>query len=71
MSATLSPGMAALALFGVFFVLLVARVPVAFALGLACLPILLLEPRLSPMMLFNETFKAYNSFILLAVPFSC
>src|SRR5436190_23111499 len=61
--------MAALALFGVFFVLLVARVPVAFALGLACLPILVLEPRLSPMMLFNEAFKAYNSFILLAVPF--
>jgi len=68
-SAALTPGMAALALFGVFFVLLVARVPVAFALGLACLPILVIEPRLSPMMLFNETFKAYNSFILLAVPF--
>jgi tripartite ATP-independent transporter DctM subunit len=68
-SAALTPGMAALALFGVFFVLLVARVPVAFALGLACLPILIIEPRLSPMMLFNETFKAYNSFILLAVPF--
>ena len=30
---------------------------------------LFIEPRLSPMMLFNETFKAYNSFILLAVPF--
>ena len=68
-SVALTPGMAALALFGVFFVLLVARVPVAFALGLACLPIILCEPRLSPMMLFNETFKAYNSFILLAVPF--
>ncbi len=68
-SAALSPGMATLALFGVFFVLLVARVPVAFALGLACLPILLVEPRLSPMTLFNETFKAYNAFILLAVPF--
>jgi tripartite ATP-independent transporter DctM subunit len=68
-SAALSPAMAALALFGVFAVLLIARVPVAFALGLACLPILIVEPRLSPMMLFNETFKAYNSFILLAVPF--
>ena len=61
--------MAALILFGAFFVLLVLRVPVAFALGLACLPMLVFEPRLSPMMLFNETFKAYNSFILLAVPF--
>src|SRR5260370_37565414 len=69
MAAALSPGMAALALFGAFFVLLVARVPVAFALGLACLPILVVEPRLSPITLFNETFKAYNSFILLAVPF--
>ena len=68
-SVALTPGMAALALFGVFFALLIARVPVAFALGLACLPILIFEPRLSPMMLFNETFKAYNSFILLAVPF--
>ena len=68
-SAALSPAMAALVLFGGFFFLLVMRVPVAFALGLACLPILIVEPRLSPMMLFNETFKAYNSFILLAVPF--
>jgi tripartite ATP-independent transporter DctM subunit len=65
----LSPAMAALVLFGGFAVMLIARVPVAFALGLACLPILLIEPRLSPLMLFNETFKAYNSFILLAVPF--
>ncbi len=69
MSAAMSPGMASLVLFGGFFLLLVLRVPVAFSLGLACLPILIIEPRLSPMMLFNETFKAYNSFILLAVPF--
>ena len=67
--AALTPGVAAAVLFGVFFALLILRVPVAFALGLACLPILSIEPRLSPMMLFNETFKAYNSFILLAVPF--
>src|SRR2546425_2965157 len=68
-TAVTSSGMSPLAMSGVFFVLLVARVPVAFALGLACLPILLIEPRLSPMTLFNETFKAYNAFILLAVPF--
>jgi tripartite ATP-independent transporter DctM subunit len=68
-SVAFSPGMAALMLFGTFFALLIARVPVAFALGLACLPVLVIEPRLSPMTLFNETFKAYNSFILLAVPF--
>ena len=64
-----SPGLAALVLFGGFFLLLILRVPVAFALGLACLPVLAIEPRLSPLTLFNETFKAYNSFILLAVPF--
>ncbi|MFC7473179.1 TRAP transporter large permease [Dankookia sp. GCM10030260] len=65
----LAAGTAAQILFGVFFTLLVLRVPVAVALGLACLPILLIEPRLSPMMLAQETFNAYNSFILLAVPF--
>jgi tripartite ATP-independent transporter DctM subunit len=68
-AAALSPGMAALVLFGTFFFLLAVRVPVAFSLGLAALPILVIEPRLSPMVLFNEMFKAYNSFILLAVPF--
>ena len=65
----LSAGQAALVLFGGFVALLIIRVPVAFALGLACLPILLIEPRLSMMTLAQETFNAYNSFILLAVPF--
>src|SRR6186713_2569301 len=69
MSATLTPSAAALWLFGGFFLLMILRVPVAFALGLACLPVLFIEPRLSPMVVFNTTFKAYNSFILLAVPF--
>src|SRR6266571_5220568 len=65
----LSAGQAALVLFGVFVGLLIIRVPVAFALGLACVPILLIEPHLSMMTLAQETFNAYNSFILLAVPF--
>lgn len=60
---------AAWILFGVFFTLLALRVPVAVALGLACLPILIIEDRLGPMVLMQETFNAYNSFILLAVPF--
>lgn len=67
--AVLSPGEAAAILFGLFFLLLALRVPVAFSLGLACLPILFIEPRLSAMMLVQETFNAFNSFILLAVPF--
>jgi len=63
------PGTAAMILFGMFFGLMFLRVPVAVALGLACLPLLVLEPHLSPMTLVQETFNAYNSFILLAVPF--
>ena len=39
------------------------------ALGLACLPLAFLEPRLGTMMIVQETFNAYNTFILLAVPF--
>jgi len=66
---TLATGEAAWLLFGVFFVLLALRVPVAVALGLACLPPLLIEDRLWPMILVQETFNSYNSFILLAVPF--
>jgi len=65
----LSAGEAAALLFGTFGILLFLRIPVAFALGLACLPSLLIEPRLSMMTLAQETFNAYNSFILLAVPF--
>jgi tripartite ATP-independent transporter DctM subunit len=69
-SATLlDPGTASIIMFGVFFLLLALRVPVAFALGLACLPIFLIEDRLTPQNLVQETFNAYNSFILLAVPF--
>ena len=65
----LDPGSASLIMFGVFFALLALRVPVAFALGLACLPIFVIEDRLTPQNLVQETFNAYNSFILLAVPF--
>jgi tripartite ATP-independent transporter DctM subunit len=65
----LSGGQASLILFGVFFGLMALRVPVAICLGLACLPIMLIEPHLSPMNIVGETFNAYNSFILLAVPF--
>ena len=68
-AAVFTSGEAAAILFGVFFTLLVLRVPVAFALGLACLPLFYFEPRLGTMMLAQETFNAYNSFILLAVPF--
>ena len=69
MSTVLSPGQAAIILFGLFFLFMFLRVPVALALALACVPILIIEPRLDTMTLMSETFNAYNSFILLAVPF--
>jgi tripartite ATP-independent transporter DctM subunit len=65
----LTSGQAAAILFGIFFGALALRIPVAFSLALACLPILLIEPRLSSEILIQETFNSYNSFILLAVPF--
>ncbi len=68
-ASVLSPVQGALILFGVFFLLMFLRVPIAFALALACLPIFIIEPNLGTMNLVQETFNAYNSFILLAVPF--
>ena len=65
----MSPGEVALLLFGAFGVLVILRVPVAFALGLACIPVFFLDERLTPFLLLNEMLKSYNSFILLAVPF--
>jgi len=56
-------------LFPLFIVLVVLRVPVAISLGLACIPVFLLEERLTPFLLMNEMFKSYNAFLLLAVPF--
>ena len=65
----MSPGEVSLLMFGVFAVLIVARIPVSFALGLACLPVLLIDDRLNPVILISEMWKSYNSFILLSVPF--
>ena len=49
--------------------LIVLRVPVAFALGLACVPVFFIDDRLTPFLLLNEMLKSYNSFLLLAIPF--
>ncbi len=59
----------ALILMFTFLVLVLLRVPVSFALGLATVPIFLFHERLTITLLFTEMFRAYNSFILLAVPF--
>ena len=65
----MSVGEVSAILFPTFIVLILLRVPVAFALGLACVPVFLIEDRLTPFLLMNEMFKSYNSFVLLAVPF--
>ncbi len=65
----MSPGEVSAIMFGTLAVLVLLRIPVSFALGLACIPILIIDDRLTPFLLLNEMWKAYNSFILLAVPF--
>ena len=65
----MSPGEVAVIMFGTFGVLIVLRIPVSFALGLVCVAMMLLDDRLTPILLINEMWKSYNSFILLAVPF--
>ncbi|MCL4149485.1 UNVERIFIED_CONTAM: hypothetical protein GTU68_034645 [Idotea baltica] len=56
-------------LVGGFVLLVVLRVPVAFALGIATIPVVALDIRLQPFLILNGMFTSYNSFILLAVPF--
>ncbi len=64
-----STGLACAILIGCFILLVVLRVPVAFALGLATIPLVLLDLRLTPFIVLDRMFQSYNSFILLAVPF--
>jgi tripartite ATP-independent transporter DctM subunit len=64
-----SSGEVAALMFGTFAVLVALRIPVSFALGLACIPVFIVDDRLSPSLLMSEMWKSYNSFILLAVPF--
>jgi len=65
----MSPSEAAAIMFGTFGALIVLRIPVSFALGLACVPMMLIDERMTPVLLIYEMWKSYNSFILLAVPF--
>ncbi len=60
---------AAVMLIAAFLVLIFIRIPVAFALGLSTIPVVLLELRLTPFIVLDRMFQSYNSFILLAVPF--
>ena len=64
-----STGLACAILVGGFLALILIRVPVAFALGIATIPIVVLDIRLTPFIILDRMFQSYNSFILLAVPF--
>ena len=54
----MGPGEVALILFAVFIALIIVRVPVAFALGLACIPVFFIDDRLTPFLLLNEMLKS-------------
>lgn len=64
-----STGLACLILVGGFAILVALRVPVAFALGIATIPVVAMDLRLTPFLIMDRIFQSYNSFILLAVPF--
>jgi tripartite ATP-independent transporter DctM subunit len=65
----MDPLVAALVLFGLFIALVFLRVPVAFALGLACVPVILLTDDVSFFAIIDRTYNSFNSFLLLSVPF--
>jgi len=65
----ISTGIACVILLTGFITLVVARVPVAFALGIATIPLVVFDIRLTPFLIMDRMFNSYNSFILLAVPF--
>ncbi len=65
----ISTGVACLVLLSGFITLVIARVPVAFALGIATMPLVALDIRLTPFLIMDRMLNSYTSFILLAVPF--
>jgi tripartite ATP-independent transporter DctM subunit len=50
-------------------ILIALRVPISFALAFSVVPILILTPQVTPIMLLHRMMMQYGSFILLAIPF--
>ena len=65
----MTPGLVFLIMFGTLLILILLRVPVAFALAFSVIPILILTPALTPILLLQRMMRQYGSFILIAVPF--
>ena len=65
----MTAGTVAIVMFVLLIVLIILRVPVSFTLAFAVVPILLLTPRVTPLMLLQRMMIQYGSFILLSIPF--
>ena len=65
----MTPALIAIFLFVALIGLIILRVPVSFSLAFAVIPILLLFPRVTPVMLLHRMMMQYGSFILLSIPF--
>lgn len=57
------------ALFAIFFVLILIGMPIAFAIGLSALAIILYDPLLIPYIVPSKFFSSIDSFTLMAIPF--
>ncbi|HOV39664.1 MAG TPA: TRAP transporter large permease [Spirochaetales bacterium] len=55
-------------MFTLLLVLIILRVPVSFALAFAVIPILVLTPEVTPIMLLQRMMIQYGSFIMIAIP---
>jgi len=65
----MTAGTVAAIMFILLIVLIILRVPVSFTLAFAVVPILILTPRVSPLMLLQRMMVQYGSFLLLSIPF--
>ena len=65
----MTAGTVFLIMFSLLVFLILFRVPVSFALAFAVIPILMLTPAVTPIMLLQRMMIQYGSFILLAIPF--
>ncbi|MCL2374406.1 MAG: TRAP transporter large permease [Treponema sp.] len=57
-----------LIVFPLLLLLIILRIPVSFALAFAVLPVLILTPALSPVLLLQRMMIQFGSFLLLAIP---
>lgn len=65
----MTPSTVLLIILGIFLICAALRVPVAFALVFACLPFIIINPRLTFELIIARMYAGLDSFVLLAVPF--